>query len=73
MSDERARLDELRRLLNYHNYRYYVLDDPEISDQEYDVMMRELKQVEEKHPEWYFTGFSLAARRIGTPRLCSRG
>jgi len=53
MNDEKARLDELRRLLNYHSYRYYVLDDPEISDQEYDQMMRELKQIEERHPEWY--------------------
>ena len=53
MDDERARLDDLRRVLNYHGYRYYVQDDPEISDQEYDAMMRELRGIEERHPEWH--------------------
>lgn len=47
----KARIDELRSLINHHNYRYYVLDSPEISDAEYDVLMRELKSLEEAHPE----------------------
>jgi DNA ligase (NAD+) len=46
-----ARVAELRRLLNYHNYRYYVLDDPEISDGEYDALLNELRGIEAEHPE----------------------
>ena len=40
----------LRREINRHNYRYYVLDDPEIPDAEYDRLMRELRRLEEEHP-----------------------
>ncbi len=45
------RIAGLRKELNFHNYRYYALDDPEISDAEYDRLMRELRQLEEEHPE----------------------
>ncbi len=45
------RVEELRRLLHYHNYRYYVLDDPEIADPEYDRLLQELTLLEEQHPE----------------------
>ncbi len=45
------RVASLRRLLEHHNYRYYVLDDPEISDQEYDALFRELQELEDRHPE----------------------
>ena len=45
------RINELRKLINYHNHRYYVLDNPEISDTEYDALMAELKQLEDAHPE----------------------
>ncbi len=41
----------MRRLLEYHNHRYYVLDAPEISDAEYDVLFRELAALESEHPE----------------------
>jgi DNA ligase (NAD+) len=41
----------LRDEINYHNYRYYVLDDPEISDAEYDRLMRELQSLEQQYPE----------------------
>ena len=51
MADVKQRVIELRELINHHNYRYYVLDSPEISDAEYDEFMRELKQLEEAHPE----------------------
>ncbi|MDY7001382.1 MAG: NAD-dependent DNA ligase LigA, partial [Thermodesulfobacteriota bacterium] len=47
----KARVAELRSLLNYHNYRYYVLDDPEIPDAEYDAYFRELQDIEAGHPE----------------------
>lgn len=45
------RIDELREQLRFHNYRYYVLDDPIASDAEYDALMRELRALEEAHPE----------------------
>lgn len=45
------RIDELKKLLNYHSYRYYALDSPEISDAEYDSLMRELKQIESEYPQ----------------------
>ncbi len=41
----------LRRLLDYHGYRYYVLDDPEIGDEEYDALLDELRAIEVEHPE----------------------
>ena len=45
------RVAELRRELNYHNHRYHVLDDPVISDYDFDRMLQELRQLEEEHPE----------------------
>jgi DNA ligase (NAD+) len=47
----KLRVEELREQLNHHNYRYHVLDDPEISDAEYDELMRELRSHEERFPE----------------------
>jgi DNA ligase (NAD+) len=49
-SEEIARAAQLREAINYHNYRYYVLDDPEITDADYDRLMRELIELEERHP-----------------------
>ncbi len=46
------KIQELRSQLHYHNYRYYVLDDPEISDAQYDRLLRELEELESGHPEW---------------------
>ena len=46
-----ARLQELREQINYHNYRYYVLDDPVVSDAEFDRLLKELMQLEERYPE----------------------
>jgi DNA ligase (NAD+) len=51
VAEVRQRVEKLKGLINYHNYRYYVLDSPEISDAEYDKLMLELKQLEETHPE----------------------
>ena len=45
------RAGELKRELNFHNHRYYVLDDPVITDHEYDLLMRELRGLEEQSPE----------------------
>lgn len=49
--DVAKRAEELRKQLEYHNYRYYVLDQPEISDEEWDRLFAELKRIEEEHPE----------------------
>ena len=46
-----ARIAVLRKEIEYHNYRYYVLDAPLISDQEYDGMFQELLELEQEHPE----------------------
>jgi DNA ligase (NAD+) len=46
-----ARADELRELIEYHNVRYHQLDEPEVSDAEYDELVRELRLIEETHPE----------------------
>ena len=51
MSTTLNRIDELRDRIDYHNHRYYVLDDPEISDVQYDELMRELRRIELEHPE----------------------
>jgi len=45
------KIKTLRDQLHYHSYRYYVLDDPEISDAEYDRLFRELEDLEAQHPE----------------------
>lgn len=47
----KKRVEELRNIIEYHNYRYYVLDDPEISDAEYDRLFKELLELEDKYPE----------------------
>jgi DNA ligase (NAD+) len=47
----KRRVEEVRDLINHHEYRYYVLDDPEVSDAEYDELTRELKEYEEEFPE----------------------
>ena len=59
--------DQLRKQLEHHEYQYYVLDAPEISDAEYDVLMRELKALEDAHPE-VRTSDSPTQRVGGQPR-----
>jgi DNA ligase (NAD+) len=49
--DAAKRIRELRQQIEHHNYRYYVLDDPEVSDARYDSMMRELLELEAAHPD----------------------
>lgn len=50
---EQARITALRDELNRHNHNYYVLNSPEISDREFDMMMKELEELESRHPEMY--------------------
>ncbi|ABO50856.1 DNA ligase, NAD-dependent [Desulforamulus reducens MI-1] len=47
----KARVEALRREINHHNYQYYVLDQPTITDAQYDQLMQELLRLEERHPE----------------------
>src|SRR5690242_1723723 len=49
--DPNARIAELREQIRFHNYRYHVLDDPTVSDAEYDALMRELRAIETEHPD----------------------
>ena len=49
--DARRRVAELRTLIAHHDRRYHVLDDPEISDADYDLLVRELRALEAGHPE----------------------
>ena len=51
LSKIKKRVDELRAEINDHNYRYYVLDAPVISDAQYDKLLRELQELEAKHPD----------------------
>lgn len=51
LEEARRRAEELRKIIEYHNYRYYVLDQPEISDSEYDKLFKELVEIETKFPE----------------------
>ena len=50
-TDAEARVVELRALIENHNHRYYVLDDPEVSDAEYDRLMLELRALEKEFPD----------------------
>ncbi len=50
--EAKVKIEKLRAEINHHNQRYYVLDSPEISDAEYDDLMRELKQLEEQYPQF---------------------
>ncbi|HEY6149110.1 MAG TPA: NAD-dependent DNA ligase LigA [Gaiellaceae bacterium] len=63
--DVQKRLDELREEVNHHLYRYHVLDEPEISDAEYDRLYDELKALEEEHPD-LITPDS-PTQRVGAP------
>ena len=53
MTDERQRILQLRKELHEHNYKYYVLNQPEISDQEFDFMMKELQELEARYEEMF--------------------
>ncbi|HEY3699297.1 MAG TPA: NAD-dependent DNA ligase LigA [Spongiibacteraceae bacterium] len=59
------RLRELRDIIDTHNYRYYVLDEPSIPDVEYDRLMQELLQIEAQHPE--LVTLDSPSQRVGAP------
>jgi DNA ligase (NAD+) len=51
-TDLRERLEQLKQEINFHNYRYHVLDSPVISDYEFDKLITELRNIESQHPDW---------------------
>jgi DNA ligase (NAD+) len=57
------KIEELREKIRYHNYRYYVIDDPIISDTEYDRLMKELAEWEKKYPQYIIP--SSPTQRVG--------
>ena len=61
------RLEELRKEINFHAYRYYALDDPVIADGQYDALVRELQELEEAHPDLVTP--DSPTRRVGAPPL----
>ena len=58
------RLAELRREIEQHNYRYYILDEPQVPDAEYDRLMQQLRELEAAHPEWVTA--DSPTQRVGT-------
>lgn len=65
------RAQELRDKLNYYSRKYYVDDDPEIEDYEYDMLQRELKAIEDKYPD-LVTPDSPTVRVGGSAEICSQ-
>ncbi len=63
----KRKVERLREEIEYHNYRYYVLDQPEISDAQYDRMMRELEKLEEENPD--LRSPNSPTQRVGAPPL----
>ena len=63
----KKRMEELTRILSEANYRYYVLDDPQMPDFEYDHLLRELEELEASHPEW--AASDSPAKRVGGQAL----
>ena len=63
----KKRAEKLREEIEYHNYRYYVLDQPEISDAQYDRLMGELEKIEKEHPELLTP--NSPTQRVGAPPL----
>jgi DNA ligase (NAD+) len=65
VSDVQTRVEDLRRQVDYHLYRYHVLDDPEISDAEFDRLYDELASLEQEHPE--LVTDDSPTQRVGAP------
>ena len=70
VNTHRSKLTQnLREELNYHNHRYYILDDPEISDSQYDTLMEKLREIEAANPE--FITSDSPTQRVGAKPLAS--
>ena len=69
--EDRERAAELRSAIEHHNYRYYALDDPEVSDADYDRLMRELQALEQRFPELVDPGSP--TQRVGSQPVAAFG
>lgn len=69
LSKVKAKFDQLIEQLNEHNYRYYVLDDPQISDAEYDKLFRELQKLEKEYPD--LAPIDSPTKRVGAAPLAA--
>lgn len=65
LEEVKKRISELRSEINRHNYLYYVLDSPEVSDAEYDALLKELKELEERYPQLVTP--DSPTQRVGAP------
>ena len=66
----RSEIEKLREIIRHHDYCYYVLNSPEISDEEYDALFRKLQELEAKYPE--LVTLILDSEEAGQPQsLCS--
>jgi DNA ligase (NAD+) len=65
-ADRRGRVQQLRELIDYHNDQYFVFDAPEVADAEFDALVRELRELEQRHPE-FVTPDSPTQRPGGRP------
>ena len=73
VKDAGKKIDALREKIRHHEYRYFVLDDPEISDLDFDKLMKQLKDLEAEHPFSCHTGLSIAARGRQAARRLRQG
>ena len=71
LANIKKRMARLKSVINYHNYRYHVLDSPKISDAEYDELMNELKQLEEQYPQ--FLTSDSPTQRVGAAPVAAFG
>jgi len=71
LANIKKRMAQLKSVINYHNYRYHVLDSPKISDAEYDELMHELKQLEEQYPQ--FLTSDSPTQRVGAAPVAAFG
>ncbi len=62
-TDVQARIEKLKQTIEHHNYQYYVLDSPQVSDGEYDQLFRQLVELEKEHPQ--FASLDSPTRRVG--------
>jgi DNA ligase (NAD+) len=67
ITEIQVHIDKLRKQLEYHNYRYYVLDAPEVSDAEYDRLFRELQDLEQQYPQ--YISVTSPTQRVGGAAL----
>ena len=68
-SEARTEIERLTQALHHHNYRYYALDDPEITDQEYDRLLRQLQELETRYP--HLKSADSPSQRVGVEPLSS--